>query len=54
MYGWVEFKIRGIYEEKLVGMNSIGNGKKENGKLQVHLKNYSMSYYFILRQIIKV
>lgn len=26
------FKIRGIYEEELVGMNSIGNGKKENEK----------------------
>lgn len=32
------FKIRGIYEGELVGMNSIGNGKKENEKISSPLK----------------
>lgn len=42
------FRIGGIYEEELVGMNSMGNGKKENGKLQVHLKKlfYVLLFYF--------
>lgn len=42
------FRIRGIYEEEIVGMNSIGNGKKENGNRQVHLKKlfHVLLFYF--------
>lgn len=34
------FRIRGIHEEEIVGMNSIGNGKKESEKIQVLLKKF--------------